>query len=102
MFDSETLSIDRVLNKEHLYGKIIQKICTKSIPKVNQNSHCMQEILLKIRYFERGLSKGLKKVNFIFLSNPIPLLVMYYMTKFDDVISRGFWVTLKITFASLC
>ena len=26
----------------------------------------MQEILLKIRYFERGLSKSLKKVNFIF------------------------------------
>ena len=32
----------------------------------------MQEILLKIRYFERGLSKSLKKVNFIFLSNPVP------------------------------
>ena len=29
-------------------------------------SHCMQEIFLKIRYFERGLSKSLKKVNFIF------------------------------------
>ena len=25
----------------------------------------MQEIILKIRYFERGLSKCLKKVNFI-------------------------------------
>ena len=25
----------------------------------------MQEILLKMRYFERGLSKSLKKVNFI-------------------------------------
>ena len=67
------------------------------------------------RYFERGLSKSLKKGNF-FLSNPvpfnrqiyqkqkgpgtsaqslfrlpnkfrkIPLLVMYYLTKFDDVI----------------
>ena len=75
----------------------------------------MQEILLKIRYFDRGLSKSLKKVNF-FLSDPvpfngqnyqkqkgpgiseqmlfrlpnkfkkIPLLVMYYLTKFDDVI----------------
>ena len=68
------------------------------------------------RYFERGLSKSLKKGNFIFLSNPVPfnrqnnqkqkgsetsdqslfrlqskfikvpLLVMYYLTKFDDVI----------------
>ena len=26
----------------------------------------MQEILVKIRYFERGLSKAFKKVNFIF------------------------------------
>ena len=73
----------------------------------------MQEVLLKIRYFERGLSKSLKKVNF---SNPVPfngqnsqkqkgpgtsdqsffrlqnkfrkiyLLVIYYPTKFDDVI----------------
>ena len=31
----------------------------------------MQETLLKITYFERGLSKSLKKVNF-FLSNPVP------------------------------
>ena len=76
----------------------------------------MQEIILRIRYFERGLSKSLKKVTSFFLSNPvpfnrqnyqkqkgpgtndqslfrlrnkfrkIPLLVMYYLTKFDDVI----------------
>ena len=76
----------------------------------------MQEILLRIRYFERGLSKTFKKVNFFFLSNPVPfngqsykkqkglgtsdqslfrlrnkfkkisLLVIYYHTKFDDVI----------------
>ena len=39
----------------------------------NPNSHCMQEILLKIRYFERGLSKSLKKkVNFIFSFEPSP------------------------------
>ena len=31
----------------------------------------MQEILLKIRYFERGLLKTLKKLTF-FLSNPVP------------------------------
>ena len=30
----------------------------------------MQEILLKIKYFERGLSKSLKKVNFIFPFKP--------------------------------
>ena len=76
----------------------------------------MQEIILKVRYFERGLSKSLKKATFFFLSNPvpfnrqiyqkqkgpgtsnqllfwlqnkfkkIPLLFMYYLTKFDDVI----------------
>ena len=76
----------------------------------------MQEILLKIRYFERGSSKSLKKVNFFFLSNPvlfngqsyqkqkvpgtndqslfrlqnkfrkIPSLGIYCLTKFDDVV----------------
>ena len=69
-----------------------------------------------MRYFERGLSKSLKKFTLFFLSNPvpfngqnyqkqkgpetsdqslfrlqnmfskIPLLVMYNLTKFDDVI----------------
>ena len=28
--DTETLIIDRILNKEHFYGKIMQKMCTKS------------------------------------------------------------------------
>ena len=31
----------------------------------------MQEILLKIRYFEKGLSKTLKKLTLFFLSNPV-------------------------------
>ena len=31
----------------------------------------MQEILLKIGYFERGLSKSLKKIKFFFLLNPV-------------------------------
>ena len=34
----------------------------------------MQEIVLKIRYFEKGLSKSLKKVNFIFSIEPSPFL----------------------------
>ena len=76
----------------------------------------MHGIILKVSYFERGLPKSLKKVTSFFLPNPvlfnrqnyqkqkgagtsdqllfrlqnkfrkIPLLVMYYMTKFDDVI----------------
>ena len=29
-YDMETLAIDRVLNKEHFYGKSMQKMCTKS------------------------------------------------------------------------
>ena len=27
---------------------------------------------------------------------------MYYLTEFDDIISRGFWVILKITSWNLC
>ena len=76
----------------------------------------MQEILLKIRYFGRGLSKSLKKVNLMFSFKPIPfsgqsfqeqkgpgasekllfmlrnkirkipLLVMHYLIKFVGVI----------------
>ena len=75
----------------------------------------MQEIILKIRYFESGLyQKLLEKSTLFFLQNPvpfnaqsyqkqkgpvtcnqslfrlwnkvtkIPLLVIYYLTKFDD------------------
>ena len=33
----------------------------------------MQEIIFQIRYFERGLSKSLKKkLTLFFLSNPVP------------------------------
>ena len=70
----------------------------------------MQEILLKIRYTERGLSKTFLKVNFVFSFKPsyqkqkgpgtidlslfklqnkftkMSLLVIYYLTKFDGVI----------------
>ena len=80
----------------------------------------MQEIVSEVRYFERRLSKSLKKGNFIFSFGPspfnrqnyqkqkrpetsdqslfmlrnkfrkIPLLVMYYLTKLGDVIQSGF------------
>ena len=76
----------------------------------------MQEILLKIRYFDEDYQKALKKSTLFFPSNPvlfngpnyqkqkgpgtsdqslsrlgnkfrkIPLLVMYYLTKFYDEI----------------
>ena len=32
----------------------------------------------------------------------IPLFVIYYLTKFDDVIKSSFWVISKITSANLC
>ena len=39
----------------------------------------MQEILLKIRYFERGLSKSLKKkLTLFFVSNTVPFNVQSY------------------------
>ena len=31
----------------------------------------MQKIILKVKYFEKGLSKSLKKVALYFLSNPV-------------------------------
>ena len=76
----------------------------------------MRESLLKLRYFERGLSKSLKKLTSSFHLNPvhfngssyqkqkgigtsdqsffrlqskfkkIPLLAIYYLTKFNDII----------------
>ena len=80
----------------------------------NSNQPLHARNVFKIRYSEKGFLKNLKKVNFFF-SNPvsfngedyqkqrgsktsdpslfrlqseirkIPLLVMYYLTKFDDV-----------------
>ena len=32
----------------------------------------MHEIILKVSYFEKGLSKSLKKVTSFFLPNPVP------------------------------
>ena len=80
----------------------------------------MQEILFTVRYFERGLFKSLKKLTLFFLLSRLPfngqnckkekepgssdqsffrlqkkfrkiyLLVVYYLTKFDDVKQYGF------------
>ena len=40
---------------------------TLSFWKTQQNNHHMQEIVLKIKYFVRELSKSLTKVNFIII-----------------------------------
>ena len=58
--------------------KSCRKCALKSSPRFlfsfgkYPNSHCMQEVPLKIRYFERGLSEDLKKVTFIFAFEPSP------------------------------
>ena len=55
----------------------MEKVCRKCASKISprpffnfgksaKTKDCMQEILLKVRYFGRGLSKILKKFNFIF------------------------------------
>ena len=82
----------------------------------------MQETVLKIRYFENDYQKILKKLTWFFLlpSAPfygqdyekqfelknmfrkIPLLVIYYLGNFDDLIQSDFLVVPKITFANLC
>ena len=75
-YDIKTLSIDRVLKKEHFYWNVMQKMCPEASTRPLFNfvkqpkTHCMQENLLKIRYFERELSKRIKKVNFIFSFEP--------------------------------
>ena len=55
----------------------------------------MQEILLKIRYFEKGLSNILKNVNFIFPFKPSP----FYWMKLSK--TKAVWkrwpITLQVT-----
>ena len=45
----------------------------------------MHEIILKVRYFEKGLSKSLKKGNFIFSAEPSP----FQLTKLSK--TKGAW-----------
>ena len=125
------------------YGTFLWESCRKCAPKpsprpifnfcqITQNSHFMQEILLKISILKGDYQKALKKWALFFLSNPvpfsrqsyqkqkgsgtsdqslfklrnkfknIPLFVMYYLTIFHDVMSSSFWVIPKIASANLC
>ena len=52
----------------------------------------MQEILLKIRYFKKGLSKTLKKLILLFLSNPVPFNRQSYQRQ------KGFGTSDKLLF----
>ena len=55
----------------------MEKSCRKCATKAGlkplfKNSHCMREIILKIGYFERGLSKFLNHFDFVFSFELVP------------------------------
>ena len=69
--------------------------------------HCFRgwsEINLKVYDVINCLNKNLKQSLFRLRSMfwKIPLLVMYYLTKFNNVTQSSFWVIPKITLANLC
>ena len=77
-YDIEILSIDRWYWIRIIF---IKKSCRKFAPKtsprplfyfVKQPKTAIVRNLLKVRYFERGLSKTFKKANFIFSFEPSP------------------------------
>ena len=69
----------------YLMGFWQAKVLWRSVTKITlefqeifskqSTAYFMQEFLLKIRYFERGLSVSLKKFNFIFILEPSLLKV---------------------------
>ena len=96
---------------------------------MTQNSHCIQEILLKIGILKEDYQKALKKLILFFLSNPVPFNGQRYQKQkrpgtSDQSLSRiqnkfrkipllvisdqiwlcksGFWVIPKIVSANLC
>ena len=135
--DIETLSVDRVLNREYFYGKYAEHMHQKLVPDpllilVNNPKHSLHAInFFENKIFWKRILKVFKKWTLFFLSNPLPfnvqsyqkhkgpgtsaqmlfrlqskfrkilLLVIYYLTKFDDVIYSGFWVIRKFTSANL-
>ena len=50
----------------------------------------MQEILLKARYFERGLSKCLKKVTFFVNSSPVPFSKQNNQKRGLELVTSGY------------
>ena len=57
----------------------------------------MQEIFLKIRYFERDYQKVLKKFNLVFLSNPVPFNGQSYQKqKGPGLVTSRFQVTKQV------
>ena len=115
-YQIETLSTDRLLNKEHLYCKMMQKnVHQRLVPDLSLILVNNPKQPLHARNsFKEDYQKALKKLIPFFLPNPvpfngqtyqkqpfdlsidlhssgyktsseIPLLVMYYLTKFDDI-----------------
>ena len=77
--DTETLSVYRVLNKEHFilenyaanaHQRLIPDLFLILVNKPKQPLLAINSFKNKI--FERGLSKALKKLILFFLSNPVP------------------------------
>ena len=64
----ETISIDK--NAENVYQKLVSDPFSILINNPKQPLHARNSF--RKRYFERGLSKSLEKLKFIFLSNPVP------------------------------
>ena len=70
---------------ENFQGKNMQKMITRityhildhylNLVNSLKYSRCIQETPFQTRYFERGLSKILKKFNFIFVFEPIRVLL---------------------------
>ena len=77
-YDTETLSIHRVLNKENLCKSHAENVHQKLVPypfsilvnNPKQPLHARNSF--KNEIFGRGLSKSLKKVNFNFTLEPSP------------------------------
>ena len=64
---------DGVLNKEHFYGKIMQKICTKSqsqIPELKTAIGC-KKVFSKQDILKKDYQKTLTKLILFFLLNPV-------------------------------
>ena len=61
----------------------------------------MQEIHFKIRYFERGLSKALKKLTLFFLSNPVPFNEQSYQTQKESGTSDQLTFRLRDKFRNI-
>ena len=100
----ETLAIYKVLNKEHFHKKIMQKIRSKSWSQTTflfswiTLSIACKKLFLKCGILKENYQKALKKLTLFFLLNPAPfhcsgyeasskktpLLVICYLTKFDD------------------